>query len=443
MKSGTVRVSPIIRKISVLPLAAVIFFTVSGGPYGIEPLLGYAGSYAIPLLMITPLLWDIPIILVVLELNSMMPVEGGYYEWVKRGLGIKWAFFEGWWTWLYTFVDLAIYPVFFIEYAGFFFPQIEAYKIPVALAIIWLNAAMNIRGIVSVGRTAMFLTGTVMICFVILFVTGFLHPPNTVPHAHHGISSMGLALFTIMWNFIGWDNVTTYADEVQAPVRTYLKAILLAFSGIYLFYLTLTGFAIHSGIPAIDLADKGIPYLASFIGGHWLGVLLAVGGMASMLGIFCAVLLSVSRVPAVMGKDKLLPNIFTRLHSKFQTPYISIIICSSIVSLLIVRPLADLLIMDISLYTAGISLEFAALISLRKKAADLERPFRIPLKKKALLLLFLAPALVFGFALGGALSSSAENLHAALIAIIAIASAPVFWLLVRKKAQIPTSDAGI
>ncbi len=395
MKSGTARVSPIIRKISVLPLAAVIFFTVSGGPYGIEPLLGYAGSYAIPLLMITPLLWDIPIILVVLELNSMMPVEGGYYEWVKRGLGVKWAFFEGWWTWLYTFVDLAIYPVFFIEYAGFFFPQIEAYKIPVALAIIWFNAALNIRGIVSVGRTAMFLTGAVMICFVILFVTGFLHPANTIPQTHHGIPSLGLALFTIMWNFIGWDNVTTYADEVRSPVRTYLKAILLAFCGIYLFYLTLTGFAIRSGIPAADLAEKGIPYLASLIGGHWLGVLLAVGGMASMLGIFCAVLLSVSRVPAAMGKDRLLPKIFTRLHSKFQTPYISIIICSSIVSLLILRPLADLLIMDLSLYTAGISLEFAALVSLRKKAMDLERPFQIPLQKKGLLILFLAPALVF------------------------------------------------
>ncbi len=88
MKSATAQVPQIIRKISVLPLAAVIFFTVSGGPYGLEPLIGYAGIYAIPLLMITPLLWDIPMILVVLELNSMMPVEGGYYEWVKRGLGI-------------------------------------------------------------------------------------------------------------------------------------------------------------------------------------------------------------------------------------------------------------------------------------------------------------------------------------------------------------------
>jgi amino acid transporter len=433
MKSASAAVAPVMRKISVLPLAAVIFFTVSGGPYGIEPLIGYAGSYAIPLLMITPLLWDIPTILVVLELNSMMPVEGGYYEWVKRGLGLSWAFFEGWWTWLYTFVDLAIYPVFFIEYAGYFFPQIEMYRTPVCLAIIWLNAALNIRGIVPVGRTALFLTAAVMFPFLILFFTGYLHPAIIPAHAHAGMNSLSMALFTIMWNFIGWDNATTYAGEVQRPIRSYLTAILLAFSGIYLFYLSLTYLAVHSGIPASELAEKGIPYLGTLIGGNSLGIMLAVGGMASMLGIFCAVLLSVSRVPAVMGKDKLLPKIFTNLHSKYQTPYISIIICAGIVSLLILRPLADLLIMDICLYTAGISLEFAALISLRKKAASEDRPFRIPLQKKGLIVMFLAPILVFGIALGGALGSSPEYRHAAFIAILAIISAPVMWFFIRRR----------
>ena len=164
------------RKLALLPLAAVIFFTVSGGPYGIEPLIGYAGNWSIPLLLITPLLWDIPCILAVLELNSMMPVEGGYYQWVKRGLGLRWAFYEGWWTWLYTFVDLAIYPVFFVEYAAFFFPGIEAYKMPVCLAMIWLNAALNIRGIVPVGRSALILTALVMVPFLISFF--YRHHPS-------------------------------------------------------------------------------------------------------------------------------------------------------------------------------------------------------------------------------------------------------------------------
>src|SRR4051812_39703970 len=104
------------QKLRPLQLAAVIFLTVSGGPYGLEPLLQQAGAgAALLLLLITPILWDIPTILTVLELNSMLPLNGGYYQWVKRALGLRFAFYEGWWSWLYTFADLAIYPVLFVS----------------------------------------------------------------------------------------------------------------------------------------------------------------------------------------------------------------------------------------------------------------------------------------------------------------------------------------
>jgi amino acid transporter len=159
------------KRLRILPLAAVIFLTVSGGPYGLEPLLSYGGTHgALLILMLTPLLWDVPTIFVVMELNSMMPVTGGYYQWVKRALGIRWAWYEGWWTWLYTFVDLAIYPVLFVEYASFFFPEIGQYKIPICLAIIWMGAGLNILGIVPVGRISMILSVTVVLPFLILFV---------------------------------------------------------------------------------------------------------------------------------------------------------------------------------------------------------------------------------------------------------------------------------
>ena len=139
------------KKLKPLQLAAIIFLTVSGGPYGLEPLLNEAGAQAaLLLLMITPLLWDLPTIFTVLELNSMMPVTGGYYQWVKRALGLRWAFYEGWWTWLYTFADLAIYPVMFVTYLSFFYPEASIYKIPVCLVIIWVSAFINIRGIVPV-----------------------------------------------------------------------------------------------------------------------------------------------------------------------------------------------------------------------------------------------------------------------------------------------------
>ncbi|HEV7621933.1 MAG TPA: amino acid permease, partial [Flavisolibacter sp.] len=135
---------PSVRKLRPLQLTAIIFLTVSGGPYGLEPLLNYAGSHAALLLLIlTPLLWDVPTIFCVMELNSMIPVTGGYYQWVKRAMGLRTAFFEGWWTWLYTFVDLAIYPVLFVSYASYLFPEIHEYKIIICLLIIWLSAVLN------------------------------------------------------------------------------------------------------------------------------------------------------------------------------------------------------------------------------------------------------------------------------------------------------------
>src|SRR5260221_7221163 len=171
----------ILKKIRPVQLIAVIFFTVSGGPYGLEPLLTFAGEHgALILLLITPLLWDVPAIFTVLELNSMMPVEGGYYKWVKHALGTKWGFYEGWWTWLYTFIDLAIYPGLFVLYASFFFPDIIAFRIPVCLCIIWASAGLNILGIVPVGKTSVILGAIVLAPFIILFTLFFYHHTGNI-----------------------------------------------------------------------------------------------------------------------------------------------------------------------------------------------------------------------------------------------------------------------
>ena len=270
------------KKLKTLQLIAVIFLTVSGGPYGLEPLLVYAGNHgALLLLMVVPLLWDVPAILTVLELNSMMPIEGGYYQWVKRGLGMRWAFFEGWWTWLYTFVDLAIYPVLFVEYAAFFFPGIEAYKIPVCLAIIWLGAFLNIIGIVPVGKVAVLLGIIVVIPFFILFALAiykhqghFAIPTPSLEGVN--ASSLGLALYTVIWNFIGWDNVTTYAGEVDKPVRAYINSIAVVFILIIAVYMMAVLAAQQSGIDLKVLEEEGFPGSRQFVGRLYNGSLVIV-----------------------------------------------------------------------------------------------------------------------------------------------------------------------
>jgi len=424
------------RKLKLLQLAAIIFLTVSGGPYGLEPLLTYAGTHgALLLLIITPIIWDIPTILTVLELNSMMPVTGGYYQWVKRALGLRFAFYEGWWTWLYTFVDLAIYPVLFIEYASFFFPSIEVYKIPVCLVIIWSSVILNIRGVVPVGKTSIILGILVLIPFVILFGVAVTHLQGgfEVPTPSlHGMSfsSLGMALYTVMWNFLGWDNTTTYAEEVERPIRAYITSVIIAFLLIFGVYFLAVITAQQSGVDYNTLNDEGFPILGSIYGGYWLGALLSLGGMASALGLFSAVLLSVSRVPQVMSDDKLLPEKLHKLHPKYKTPYVSIIVCASIVSLMILWTFEELLIIDVTLYGAGLFLEFITLIILRIRVPKEHRPFRIPLNTFGLCLMILLPLTVYSIALAAAFSESGGTIAPALFAVGTLLTAEVLWQLI-------------
>jgi amino acid transporter len=421
------------KRLRILPLAAVIFLTVSGGPYGLEPLLSYGGTHgALLILMLTPLLWDVPTIFVVMELNSMMPVTGGYYQWVKRALGIRWAWYEGWWTWLYTFVDLAIYPVLFVQYASFLFPEIAQYKIPICLVIIWTGAGLNILGVVPVGRISMILSITVVVPFLILFAI------NLYNHSHSfylpslslkglGFSSLGMGLYTVMWNFIGWDNTTTYAEEVNRPVKTYLLSTFIAFGLTLFIYLVAVITAISSGMDLTILGEEGFPMLGSLVAGQWLAVILAAGGMASALGLFSAVLLSVSRVPKVMADDQLLPQRLQTLHPKYSSPYVSIIVCASVVSIMIFWTFGDLVIIDVTLYGAALFLEFVSLIIFRIRLPDAKRPFKVPLNVTGLCLLILLPISVYCIALTSAFSIEGRMLKPALFALAALLSAEVIW----------------
>lgn len=427
------------KKLKTIQLAAIIFLTVSGGPYGLEPLLAYAGNNAsILLLLLTPLFWDIPSVITVLELNSMMPVTGGYYQWVKRGLGLRWAFYEGWWTWIYTFVDLAIYPVLFVEYASFFFPQVEAYKIPLCLTIIWSSAALNIRGIVPVGKTSIFLGIAVLVPFVVLFVVALVKysghiaiPAQTLKG--HSFSSTGLALYTIMWNFIGWDNTTTYAEEVDKPTKSYLASIITAFLIVLIIYMIAVLIAIQSGISAAVLNENGFPALGTLVGGYWLGAMIAVGGMARALGLYSAVLLSVSRVPQVMAKDKLLPKKLTLLHPKFNSPYVSILTCSTAVSLMILWTFEELLIIDVTVYGAALFLEYIALIRLRIIAPNEKRPFKIPLNVAGLILMVLLPLAIYAIALTAAFTSEGYTIVPVLFAVATLLTAEVIWRFIKAR----------
>jgi len=152
------------------PLVAVMFFTVSGGPFGLEGLVGDVGpGVAILLLVLTPLLYSVPETLIIGELASMLPVEGGYYQWVKRAFGRFAGFTNGWLSWMYSLIDMAIYPVLFLQYLQFFTGPLG--RLPswlLALALIWGATWLNLRGTRTVGLASGWFVGLVLAPFAVL-----------------------------------------------------------------------------------------------------------------------------------------------------------------------------------------------------------------------------------------------------------------------------------
>src|SRR5205823_13929849 len=145
---------PLARGVGTLALVFILFFCTSGGPYTTETLIATVGpGLGLVILLLVPIIWSVPEVLIVGELASMLPEEGGYYRWVDRAFGRFWAFQNGWLTWMYSLVDMAIYPVLFLQYFGYFVPELaEATRWLVMIAVIWGATAINLRGALPVGR---------------------------------------------------------------------------------------------------------------------------------------------------------------------------------------------------------------------------------------------------------------------------------------------------
>ena len=114
------------RELTLLPLFGFIYFTVCGGSFGTEQLGSMSGpGLMFVLFIVTPLLFSIPNMLMVREMESMMPVEGGYYHWLKTAFGPFVGFMGGWMNWVVSWVDVTIYPVLAAAYLAFFIPALN------------------------------------------------------------------------------------------------------------------------------------------------------------------------------------------------------------------------------------------------------------------------------------------------------------------------------
>jgi len=374
--------NPARRKLRMIPLIAATYFMVSGGPYAIEDILGGAGyTTAIVILLVLPFLWSLPTTLMIGELASAIPAEGGFYVWVRRALGPFWGYQEGWLSLSASVFDMAIYPAFFVTYLGKFNPALTAgwYGFAWSLAVVVICSAWNLRGAPSVGDGSVGLFLLLLSPFVVFVVLGFWHGFTLHPAVQwsHGTSSAALstAVLVAMWNYMGWDNASTVAQEVENPQRNYPRAMVgsaLLVAITYILPLLAMAFA---GLSAENFATGAWVDAASSVGGKWLGWAVVAGGTISGFGMFNALVMSYTRLPVAMAEDRMLPRVVTRRNSR-GVPYVSVVLCAIAWALALTLPFERLISIDLSLYGVSLILEFVALVVLRIREPNLERPFK-------------------------------------------------------------------
>jgi amino acid transporter len=423
------------RAIGTLGLVFVLFFSTSGGPYTTETLIHSVGpGLGLLILALVPLVWSVPEALIVGELASMLPEEGGYYRWVDRAFGRFWAFQNGWLTWIYSLVDMAIYPVLFNQYLRYFIPGLDGrVEWLISLAIIWGAAWINVRGSVNVSRTSIITGCFIMLGFLALSVASAPRisripwQPFASEQAR-GLGGLAVGISIALWNYIGWDNPSTAQGEVKDPSRTYPRALAFALPLVTLGYFV----PLLTSLGASDWTtwtEGGWPQIAASAAGNagrWIAIWIGLGGMVSALALFNALLLGYSRIPFVLAVDGLLPKVLAKLDAH-GTPRIAVIVSAVFYSLFALVTFSKLVVADVLLYSLALFLEFGALIQLRKTEPSLRGVFRIPLSRAGVAALAALPMIVLVGVLGISFTDGEYGLPAVIGAVVAIATGPFMY----------------
>jgi amino acid transporter len=460
---------PATRKVTLLGLIAATYFMVAGGPYGLEDVVREAGYLgAIGLLFLVPFLWSLPTTLMISELSSTLPEEGGYYAWVRRALGPFWGFQEAWLSLAASLFDMAIYPILFVTYLGYTgrqaAPLLAALGLPSGDAGFWQSLAsgetsltrfligtamiagctlLNLRPARSVGRSALLLAVILLGPFAVLTALALF-----APHAPAEVSATPTetdfvtALLFALCNYMGWDNASTIAGEVDRPQRTYPLTMGGAVLLVTLTYILPVMAAARTGVPASDWKSGSWVTLGEVVGGAALAVAVGAGGMTMGFGTFNSLVLSYSRVPAVMAEDGYLPAVFAR-RLRSGAPWVAVLACAVAWGLASQLGLRRVLALDVILYGLALLLEFAALVALRVREPNLPRPFRVPGGLNMAVLLSLFPALLIGLAVfhqarlwapeeGETLAPA----QALLLGVGLAALGPVLYLITSPKASV-------
>jgi amino acid transporter len=336
--------TPLLRK--ELGLMDVVLFNIAAvlGPRWIAR-AAHAGQSSITLWIFAAIFFFLPSALVIAELSTRYPREGGLYAWTKEAFGDFHGFVAGWCYWVYTllyFPGLLMASMAMSVYIGG--PKYAAladnkmYLIPASLGLLLVAAGLNLIGL-NIGKWLQNAGGvSTYVPLVMIVVLGFIvwmkQGSVTTFNFHEMVPSFSLDTLnfwsSIAFAFVGMELISFMCEEVHDPQKTFPRSIYISGAMIVVIYILGT-IAVLAMVPADLVNTQNGVFQAIGIGSEvikiaWFGVLAALLVTVGNAGGVGATVAGVARVPFVAGIDRYLPPVFGKLHPKWRTPYVAIIV---------------------------------------------------------------------------------------------------------------------
>ena len=307
------------------------------------------GTSSISLWVLAAVFFFVPTALVIVELSTRFPDEGGLYVWSKEAFGEFHGFIAGWTYWVYTFFyfpGLLLASASMGAYIGGskygFLAQDRAFLITGSLVLLGVAVLLNIIGL-NVGKWLQNAGGVcTYIPLTILTVIGFV-----IWHRHGSVTQFTFQNMLPHWDwstvnfwpqiafaFVGLELASAMSEEIKNPQKTFPRAIYGSGALIALIYIVAT-FAVLAILPSakVDPSSGAFQALTVASGVLKIGALgmitafIVTVGNAGGVGSTVA---GIARVPFVVGIDHYMPAAFGKIHPKWRTPYISILVQAGI-----------------------------------------------------------------------------------------------------------------
>ena len=273
---------------------------------------------------------------------ALLPKVGGPYAYAKEAWGPFAGFVVGWALWLAEWVSLAVFPLAFVQYLGVFVSLSFPIQTIVKGLFVAFLVTTNIVGVKAAGKTNDVLT-VVKLCPLVLFaIIGMLfvvlHPTvaagHFTPFLQGTLGSFGITIVLVFWAYAGFEISTIPAGEIKDPGKTIPKAIVLGITIVTVFYL-ITNILLFGVMRSDALAGSNAPLAAATYAGALASLpilalvcldIVGVGALVSVAGSDESGMIGTSRLGYALAADGLFPKVFAKVHARFKTPYLGIII---------------------------------------------------------------------------------------------------------------------